>query len=155
MQLTRRNFLAKLSLCTTAITGLGMGLLQPVFAFVQRNFDAFSASTQDHTLTELFAKQSITPSKDIRIEMHETIEDGSVVPIKIQANLPNLESITILVEKNPNPLIAIFHLNPLCTGSIETRIKVGEPSMLTVIAKSDGQLFSAKKMVNVILGGCG
>lgn len=155
MKLTRRNFLGKLSLCITAITSVGMHLLQPVFALVERNFEAFSATTQDHALAELFPKQIITPSKDIWIEMHETIEDGSIVPIKIQTRLPNLQSITILVEKNPNPLIAIFNLTPLCTGLIETRIKIDKPSLLTIIVQSNGQLFKTKKMVNVILGGCG
>ena len=154
MKVTRRLFIKKLSLYTATIASLGAQLLQPVFAFMERNFSAFSAETQDHALAELFPEQTITPSEDIQIDMYETIENGAVVPIKIQAKLPNLESITILVEKNPNPLIAIFHLNPLCTGLIETRIKVGESSMLTIIAKSDGQLFSAKKMVNVVLGGC-
>ncbi|MCK5104042.1 MAG: hypothetical protein KAR17_14555, partial [Cyclobacteriaceae bacterium] len=97
----------------------------------------------------------VTPSDAITIGVHDLVENGSVVPLKIKTDLPNVESITILVEKNPNPMIANFNLAPACTGFIATRIKVAEPSYITAIVKSEGKLFSTKKFVEVIEGGCG
>ena len=87
--------------------------------------------------------------------VHGLVENVAVVPVKIKIDLRNVESITILVEKNPIPLIANFNMTPECAGFVATRIKVGETSTITVIVKSDGKLFSTKKFVEVIEGGCG
>ena len=153
--MTRRNFISQLLSGTTIIlAGVG-GLLKPIFAFANRNVDAFSAETEADALAEFFPGLEITPSDAITIGVHDLVENGSVVPLRIQTDLPNIESITIMVEKNPNPLIANFNLSPECSGFIATRIKVGEPSNITALVKSDGKLFSAKKFVEVIEGGCG
>ena len=155
MKITRRNFLSRLlSGSTIILAGLG-GLLKPLLAFADWNVDAFSAETEVDALAEFFPGLEVTPSDAITISAHDLVENGAVVPIKVKTDLPNVESITILVEKNPNPLIANFNLSPACAGFIATRIKVGEPSTITAIVKSDGKLFSTKKFVEVIEGGCG
>jgi len=155
MKMTRRNFISQLLSGTTIIlAGVG-GLLKPILAFAGRNVDAFSAETEADALAEFFPGFAVTPSDAITIGVHDLVENGSVVPLKIKTDLPNVESITILVEKNPNPMIANFNLAPACTGFIATRIKVAEPSYITAIVKSEGKLFSTKKFVEVIEGGCG
>ena len=130
-------------------------MLKPLLAFADRSMDAFSAETEVNALAEFFPGLEVTPSDAITIGVHDLVENGAVVPVKIKTDLPNVESITILVEKNPNPLIANFNLSPECEGFVATRIKVGEPSTITAIIKSDGKLFSTKKFVEVIEGGCG
>ena len=155
MEMTRRNFISQLlSGATIILVGAG-SLLKPILAFADWNVDAFSAETEADTLAEFFPGFEVTPSDAITIGVHDLVENGSVVPLKIKTDLPNVESITILVEKNPNPMIANFNLAPACTGFIATRIKVAEPSYITAIVKSEGKLFSTKKFVEVIEGGCG
>ena len=153
--MTRRNFIYRLlSGATIIIAGTG-GLLKPILSFAGWNVDAFSAETEADALAEFFPGLDVTPSDSINIGVHDLVENGSVVPLKIRTDLPNVESITILVEKNPNPMIANFNLSPACSGFISTRIKVAEPSYITAIVKSEGKLFSTKKFVEVIEGGCG
>ncbi len=155
MEMTRRNFMSQLlSGATIILVGAG-SLLKPILAFADWNVGAFSAETEVDALAEFFPGLEVTPSDAITIGVHDLVENGSVVPLKIQTDLPNVESITIMVEKNPNPMIANFNLSPACTGFIATRIKVGEPSYITAIVKSEGKLFSTKKFVEVIEGGCG
>jgi len=149
--ITRRNFISCLASGAAMIVG---GLLKPVLAFADWNVDAFNAETQSDALAKFFPGLSVTPSDAISIGVHDLVENGAVVPIKVNTDLPNVESIAILVEKNPNPFIANFNLTPACAGFIATRIKVGEPSNITAIVKSDGKLFSASKFVEVIEGGC-
>ncbi len=155
MKITRRNFISRLLSGSTFILASVGGLLKPLFAFANLNVDAFSAETEVDALAEFFPGLEVTPSDAITIGVHDLVENGAVVPVKVKTDLPNVESITILVEKNPNPLIANFNLSPVCAGFIATRIKVGEPSTITAIVKSDGKLFSTKKFVEVIEGGCG
>ena len=95
------------------------------------------------------------PSDKLTIDVNDVIENGAVVPLAIKSGLPNVHSITILVEKNPNPLIANFKLHPLCQGFIETRIKMGESSDIIAVIRADDQLYSTRKFVEVIAGGCG
>ena len=142
----------RLASATAIIVG---GLLKPILAFAEWNVAAFNAESYADALTEFFPGLKITHSDAIAIGVHDLVENGAVVPIKVNTDLPNIESITILVEKNPTPLIANFNLTRACAGFIATRIKVGEPSNITVIVKSDGKLFSATKFVDVVEGGCG
>ncbi len=155
MKITRRYFISRLLSGSAIILASVGGLLKPLFAFADWNVDAFSAETEVDALAEFFHGIKVTPSDAITIGAHDLVENGAVVPVKVKTDLPNVESITILVEKNPNPLIANFNLSPACAGFIATRIKVGEPSTITAIVKSDGKLFSTKKFVEVIEGGCG
>ena len=155
MKITRRNFISRLVSGSTIILASVGGLLKPLLAYADRNMDAFSAETEADALAEFFPGLEVTPSDAITIGVHDLVENGAVVPVKVNTDLPNVESITILVEKNPNPLIANFNLSPACTGFIATRIKVAEPSMITAVVKSNGKLFSTKKFVEVVEGGCG
>ena len=136
------------------LTGLGV-ILKPVFAFADRNKPAFTEADQTRAIAALFPEQTITPSEAIDIGVHDLVENGAVVPVKINTDLTGVASITIFVEKNPNPLIAHFKLNPRCQAFIATRIKVNEPSNITAVVHSNGKLFSAVKFVEVIEGGCG
>jgi sulfur-oxidizing protein SoxY len=130
-------------------------LLKPVFAFAQRNNKAFSAETVTDAIDSLFPENQLIPSDAIQIDVHDVIENGAVVPVRINTDLPDTESISILVEKNPNPFIAKFNLGPDCSGFIATRIKVAEPADVIVIVESRGKLYSQRKFVEVVAGGCG
>lgn len=154
MNRTRRKFL-KGSLVTMAAVFAGVtGLLKPLLAFA-RNVTAFSAKTESEALSAFFPDQEITPSDAINIDVHDVIENGAYVPVNISTKLPGVSSITILVEKNPNPLIANFNLAPECTAFIATRIKMAEPSDIIAVVRSQDKLFSSRKFVQVIAGGCG
>ncbi len=151
----RRSFLKTLIISSTMLfTSIG-GLLKPLVALAERNKEAFSAHTETEAITKLFPEQEIIPSKAIKIGVYDLVENGAVVPVKIDTDLPNVESIAIFVEKNPNPLIANFNLSPECSGFIATRIKMAESADIIAIVKSRDQLYAARKYVEVIEGGCG
>ncbi len=155
MKTTRRTFLTQLLSGTSLLLAGAGSLLKPLLAFADWNVAAFSAETEADAIAQFFPELEVTPSDAINIVVHDLVENGAVVPVKVETSLPNVESIALMVEKNPNPFIANFNLNPDCTGFISTRIKVGEPSNITAVVKSDGKLFTAKKFVEVIEGGCG
>lgn len=137
-----------------AVPVLG-GLLKSVAAMAEWNVDAFAAETESETLAVFFPGRDVIASDAIKIGVHELIENGAVVPVKIETSLPAVQSISILVEKNPNPLIAHFDLSPECRGFIATRIKVGVPSDIIAIVQSEGKLYSKRQFVKVVEGGCG
>ena len=146
----RRQFVKQL----IALPVLG-GLLKSVAALAEWNIEAFAADTESEALDVFFPDREVIASDAIKIGVHDLIENGAVVPVKIETTLPAVQSISILVEKNPNPLIAHFDLSPECKGFIATRIKVGAPSDIIAIVQSEGRLYSKRKFVEVVEGGCG
>jgi sulfur-oxidizing protein SoxY len=151
----RRLFIKGSMFAITAMTAGMFGLLKPLIAFAARNKEAFSAETEADAIAAFFPGEEIAASDAIEIGVHDVVENGAVVPVEIRTTLPDVESITILVEKNPNPLIASFNLSPECSGIIATRIKVAEPSDIVAVIRSNGKLFSTRKFVEVVAGGCG
>ncbi|MAS81632.1 MAG: thiosulfate oxidation carrier protein SoxY [Legionellales bacterium] len=141
-------------LATGSMT-LIFGILKPISVLAKWNKAAFSSVDLDEAIAAYFPDQVIKKSEQINIGVHSVVENGAVVPVKVKTDLPKIESITIFVEKNPNPLIASFNLSNGCVGFISTRIKMQNSSDIIAVVKSDGLLFNSRKFVEVHEGGCG
>ena len=118
------------------------------------NKTAFEATKLDEATKGLNVSTE-TPSKDIEIIAPDRAENGAVVQIEITSNIKNTESITVLVEHNPTPLIGTFNFSNGALPFVITRIKMAEDSDLKVIVKADGKFFTASKKVVVLENGCG
>lgn len=150
----RRGFLA-LALKGTALATVALtGWLRPMLAWA-RNSAAFSAETETDALAELFPGRTITATDRITIDVHELVENGAFVPVAIETSLDGVTSISVLADKNPNPLLAKFNLAPACEGFIATRLKVADPSNIIIVVEAGDKLYSARKFVEVVAGGCG
>ena len=131
------------------------GVLRPGDALAQQwNQAAFTGKTMAEALRALGA-QSPGTSAGIVIRAPEIAENGAVVPIAVDSKLAKTESITLLVEKNPQPLAASFDLPAGTEPSVSTRVKMGESSDVYALVKADGKFFMAKKEVKITIGGCG
>ena len=150
--MNRRNFLGKMLSVAALIAG---SVVKPVIAWARWNAEAFAATTEPEALEIFFPGEKILPSDAISIGTYDTVENGAYVPVKINTELKNVTSITILVEKNPNPLIAVFHLPVQTRAFVATRIKMDTSSDIVAIIRSGAQLYSTRKYVEVLLGGCG
>lgn len=115
---------------------------------------AFEMKTLNDAMRALGA-QSAAASDAVVIKAPEIAENGAVVPVAIESRLPNTESISLLVEKNPQPLAASFAIPAGTEPSISTRVKMGESSEVYALVKADGKFFVAKKEIKITLGGCG
>ena len=131
------------------------GVLRPGDALAQQwNQAAFTGKTIADALRALGA-QNPGPSAGILIKAPEIAENGAVVPIAVDSKLPKTESITLLIEKNPQPLAASFDIPAGTEPGISTRVKMGESSDVYALVKADGKFFMVKKEVKITLGGCG
>ena len=140
---------------TLLATPLIGSLFKSAAVMANWNIEAFRKTTEKAALESFFPGREIIPSDDISIDSHELIENGAVVPVKIKSELPEVSGISVLVERNPNPLIAHFELSPVCRPFVATRIKVGAPSDIIAVVESAGKLYSKRKFVEVVEGGCG
>ena len=131
------------------------GLLKPGEGLAQSwNESAFTMKTVPEAMMALGAR-SPTASEAIIIKAPEIAENGAVVPVAVESKLPGTESITLLIEKNPQPLAASFGIPPGTEANVSTRVKMGQSSEVYALVKADGKFYVAKKEIKITLGGCG
>ena len=131
------------------------GILKPLIVLAKWNQAAFDATDYKSAVSNYFPEQQFEQSNKIKIKVRPVIENGAVVPIKVETDISKAESITIFVETNPTPLIANFDLFPGCLGSVSARIKMEQPSDIIVVVKANNKLYSTKTFVEIHEGGCG
>lgn len=151
----RRTFLQGTLAGSMVGAAVSAGLLTPRMVLAAWPEKAFSAKSVDDGMNALFGSVDSSPSSDIKIKAPDIAENGAVVPITVSTSKSNVDSITVMVEKNPSPLAANFNLASNTEGFVSTRVKMGKTSDLIAIVKSGGKLYSAKKQVKVTIGGCG
>ena len=115
----------------------------------------FSAASPADAIRGALGSDKMVSDERVRIIVPDRVENGDVVPVSVDADLPNIQRITFVAEKNPSPVIATFALAPEVGGFIATRIKLAETGNVMAIVESDGKLHMASKSVQVLIGGCG
>lgn len=149
--LTRRGFIkASSALCVAAT------LPQKLWAATLRPAAAFQTTTLEATFEALGSVPKFSDA--ILFSTPDIAENGAVVPVKIEvdaAALPGVSKLYVIVEKNPNPVAAVFEVPPSAQPYAETRVKVAQTGKLYAVAEVDGQLFMTEKETKVTLGGCG
>ena len=151
MPSSRRDFIARM----LTLTGYALGLAFSKISLANWVASDFRRQDIKTTLTDLFPDQTIVTSNKIKLKLPRIAENGSVVPITITSTLENVDTIYILSEKNPVPLIAQFSLNPELETFIGARFKMAETCDVIVIVKAEDQYYQTRQKVKVTLGGCG
>jgi sulfur-oxidizing protein SoxY len=121
--------------------------------FIERNTNAFDARNPD----SVYAALGIEPPQDsqaILIEAPDVAENGAKVPVEVEVRLPGVERLLIIGERNRYPLLADVSFTPTMIPWFEARVRLAETSSIRVIAQAQGQLYTARKPVRVIVGGC-
>jgi sulfur-oxidizing protein SoxY len=97
----------------------------------------------------------------VALEIPRLADNGHAVPLRISVSSPMTErdfvrTIHVLSERNPRPLMAVFHLNPHCgRAEISTRVRLNGSQRVVVIAGlSDGSWWSGSAQVEVTETAC-
>lgn len=123
--------------------------------------DQNDLSSWNELKSDLFADRPMADgSKLIRIDAPVRAQDAGLVPITVEALAPqrpdwSIKSITLVVDNNPTPVVAVFHLG-VASGlaTIGTRIRINEYSHVRAIAElGDGSLYEVNRYVKAS-GGC-
>jgi sulfur-oxidizing protein SoxY len=154
---TKRRLFLKGTLAGGAIAlAAGAGLLNPRQVLAAWPKSAFEATTVSDAMKGIAGTDTAAGSTDIDIKAPDIAENGAVVPVKIDATkISGVDSIAILAENNPTPLIANFKLGKSTHAFVSTRIKMGKTSNVIAVVTAGGMVTSARKEVKVTIGGCG
>ena len=152
---SRRKFLRTLVLGSAYAATFAAGWLRPIpLLAAQWNKVAFDATVLAEALKNIGGTSAIE-SDQILLKAPEIAENGAIVPVEITSKIPGTQSIYIVADKNPQPLVAIFDIAAGLEPFISTRIKMGESSKVRVLVKAAGKFYVATQEVKVTIGGCG
>lgn len=151
----RREFIHKSSGAAALGLAAASGLV-PAAANAQAawNKAAFDSKSLAEAVKAL-GGGTATESKDVVLQAPEIAENGAVVRIGAQSNVPGTTQIAFVVEKNPNALAALFDLPEGTDPNVSTNVKMGQSSNVYAVAKAGDKFFYSAKEVKVTLGGCG
>lgn len=165
---TRRDFMRALGLATAGLTAGGTLSASERLAARSLLLAAPDPEVPNEEiariLKELFGDRPIRSGNkgNISLDMPAVAEDGRVVPVIIESNLPMkpdnyVKGIHLIVDHNPDPHLAAFHLTPAIGAvSIQTRIKMKRTTWVRAILEtSTGDVWADYARVNVTLNGCG
>ncbi len=151
----RRTFLKSTLAAGVAGLAAAAGLLKPTRVLAAEwPKDAFGAKSVDDALKALFGNAAASASASIKIKAAPQAENAATVPITVSCDMPNVESIAVIVEKNASPLVCRASLSG-AEPYLHARMKMAQTSDVQVVVKSAGKLYSAKQTIKVTVGGCG
>ena len=149
MNIGRRLFL-RAGVALVALTALPRTLLAAAWPE-----SAFAATASSGALIDLFGSDTTAETNQIKLTAPDIAENGAVVPLKVSTTLENVESISIIVEKNPRPLAATIEIPPGTLPEFSSRIKMRETSDVMIAVKTNTGVFTTAKEIKVTIGGCG
>ncbi|MCG6114146.1 MAG: thiosulfate oxidation carrier protein SoxY [Mesorhizobium sp.] len=120
-------------------------------------------ATPDAVADEIatFANGQTPQSGKIRLLISERVENGSAVPVTIEVDSAmegddRVESIMLLGEENPKPIVATFHFSALSGAAlVSTRVRLAATQKVIAVARmADGSVWRDERDVDVAIGGC-
>src|SRR5215469_12039206 len=111
-------------------------------------------------ILKLTAGATVNPGR-VTLELPPLVENGNSVPLTISVQSPmtaedHVKAIHVIVEKNPQPYVASFHLGPRAgRARVSTRIRLADSQRVVAIARfNDGSFWSDSADVIVTLAAC-
>jgi sulfur-oxidizing protein SoxY len=152
----RRTFLSRTLASAVAAFAATAGWISPrSAAAAEWPRDAYGAKTVEEALKHLYGGAAAAASAEVKVRAPFQAENGSVVPVSVSTNLPDVQSISVLVDKNPAPLAAHINLTAGAVPYFFANIKMASTSDVHFVVKAGGKLYTAKQNIKVTVGGCG
>lgn len=98
----------------------------------------------------------------VSLKIDDVIDNGITVPVGLGVESPmtpgdHVQRLLLLAPENPFIRVAEFQFSPNSgTAAVATRIRLaGSQELLALAEMSDGTIWSGRKQVSVVAGGCG
>jgi sulfur-oxidizing protein SoxY len=126
------------------------------------NIDSANAETADmEAAIKAFTKGAPVATGKVKIDISPLVENGNSASMGVFVDHPQtaqafVRRIAVFNEKNPNPEVAVFHLNPRSGSSrVDTRIRLATTQHLAAVAElSDGSFWSDRREVIITIAAC-
>ena len=116
--------------------------------------------TMAQEIRSMFGDLPMTPQR-VSMKLPPLSENGYSVPLTVEVDSPMnaddyVRRLAIFSERNPLPLIAVYHFTPMSgRARVENRIRLGGSQTITAIAEmNDGRLFVGTGKTIVTVAAC-
>lgn len=138
---------------------IGGGAVGALFGLTATAVRATPAEAKEAIL-KLTAGATVRPGR-VTVELPPLVENGNSVPLTVSVDSPmttadHVKAIHVIVEKNPQPYVASFHLGPRAgRARVSTRIRLADSQSVAAICEmSDGSFWSGSAESVVTLAAC-
>jgi len=117
---------------------------------------AFNDTTTDSALKDLYGTSTVAKNDKVGLKVPDIAENGAAVPITVSTTIPNVKTMSVLIDGNPRPLAVAWEVPEGTLPKFSTRIKMRKTGkVILVVEDTNGKVYSMTKSVKVTVGGCG
>jgi len=114
---------------------------------------AWSAKTVDDAIKALYGSNTLI-EKGVKLKAPDVASNGGAIPVDFSTDI-DIKSIAVFQDANPESAVCAVTTNKYSVNKYSIKIKMGKSGSITIVAQgNDGKLYSAKKTLDVALGGC-
>jgi sulfur-oxidizing protein SoxY len=154
MTSNRRQFMQTTGLLASYWGLSATGVFGITKAYAKWDTQKFGPSTMEQTMKQVLKGKPIASSNKIQVKLPTSADNRTPVPIIISTSIKASQSIAIIVERNPVPLVAMFELSPLLEPFIATRLKLAHSSFVFVLVETPKVFYGVKQTITVSDIGC-
>jgi len=113
----------------------------------------WTAHTVEDAIKNLYGTTK-TIEKNVKLVAPDVAANGGAIPVDFSTKIP-AKSIAVFQDANPESAVAVYSIGKHDVTEYSIKIKMGKSGSITVVVEgTDGKLYSAKKTLEVALGGC-
>ena len=144
---------------TKNVFKLGLAALAMTAAVYAKDYraekpEAWTAKTVQDAIKALYGDIKPVESADIKVVTPDVGSNGGQIPVSIKTTI-DAKSVAVLQDVNPESLVAVFAQNENTIPNYGMKIKMKKSgSVIVIVEGKDGKFYTAKKTLEVALGGC-
>lgn len=105
-------------------------------------------------LDKLMGNSPTLNEQEFLLEIPTVAENGALVPLSLSAT-NTADSLYVLAEGNPGPLLAEFHFYGTALPKVSLRVKLNQTGPVTALSHNLRGWMRIDRHVRVAVGGCG
>ena len=113
----------------------------------------WTAHTVEDAIMNLYGTTT-TIEEGVKLIAPDVASNGGAIPVDFSSNI-DAKTVAVFQDANPESAVAVYSLNDSSIIDFSIKIKMKKSGTITIIVEGkDGKLYSAKKTLDVALGGC-
>ncbi|WP_321777193.1 thiosulfate oxidation carrier protein SoxY [Sulfurimonas sp.] len=113
----------------------------------------WTAHTVEDAIKNLYGTTT-TIEKGVKLSTPDVASSGGAVPVTFSTKIP-AKTVSVFQDANPEAAVIVYSVTKYDITDYKIQIKMGKPGTITVVVEGlDGKLYSAKRSLDVALGGC-
>lgn len=115
--------------------------------------DVWTSHTVDDAITKLYGK--ITPvAEGVTLTAPDVASNGGAIPVDIKSDI-DAKTVALFQDTNPESAVIVWTMHEGSIIDFSIKIKMKKSGTITVVVEGkDGKFYTAKKTLDVALGGC-